>query len=189
MVYALLFLLFFAAGLLGFGGMESLLAFLENALVTQNHWLTAEEFADLVALCRIIPGDIGQNAAALGGYAATVQPYGFWPAVGGALVATIGIALPSFLWTEFYHRFYVRFKQSGMAEGVLTLMRPLVPGLIAAAAILMVKPEIFSTPGLNAWDFGVSVFLFAATLLGVSVFRFHAAFMVLLCGIAGWVLL
>ena len=37
MVYALLFLLFFAAGLLGFGGMESLLAFLENALVTQNH--------------------------------------------------------------------------------------------------------------------------------------------------------
>ena len=49
MVYALLFLLFFAAGLLGFGGMESLLAFLENALVTQNHWLTAEEFADLVA--------------------------------------------------------------------------------------------------------------------------------------------
>lgn len=127
MVYALLFLLFFAAGLLGFGGMESLLAFLENALVTQSHWLTAEEFADLVALCRIIPGDIGQNAAALGGYAATVQPYGFWPAVGGALVATIGIALPSFLWTEFYHRFYVRFKQSGMAEGVLTLMRPSCP--------------------------------------------------------------
>ena len=54
MVYALLFLLFFAAGLLGFGGMESLLAFLENALVTQNHWLTAEEFADQIgrASCR-----------------------------------------------------------------------------------------------------------------------------------------
>ena len=67
MVYALLFLLFFAAGLLGFGGMESLLAFLENALVTHNHWLTAEELADLGALCRVIPGDIGQNAAALGG--------------------------------------------------------------------------------------------------------------------------
>ena len=189
MVYALLFLLFFAAGLLGFGGMESLLAFLENALVTQNHWLTAEEFADLVALCRIIPGDIGQNAAALGGYAATVQPYGFWPAVGGALVATIGIALPSFLWTEFYHRFYVRFKQNGMAEGVLTLMRPLVPGLMAAAVLLLCTPGTFGTPKETPWQFGITLFLFFATLIGSALFRINSLVMIALCGIAGWMLL
>ena len=189
MVYVLLFLLFFADGLLGFGGMESLIAFLENTLVTQNHWLTAEEFADLMALCRIIPGDIGQNAAALGGYAASAQPYGFWPAVGGALVATVGIALPSFLWTEFYHRFYARIKQSGMAEGVLTLMRPLIPGLMAAAVLLLCTSGTFGTPQETPWQFGITLFLFVATLIGSAFFRINSLLMIALCGIAGWMLL
>ncbi|MDY3732715.1 MAG: chromate transporter, partial [Alloprevotella sp.] len=135
------------------------------------------------------PGDIGQNAAALGGYAATVQPYGFWPAVGGALVATIGIALPSFLWTEFYHRFYVRFKQSGMAEGVLTLMRPLVPGLMAAAVLLLCTSGTFGTPKETPWQFGITLFLFFATLIGSALFRINSLVMIALCGIAGWLLL
>ena len=106
-----------------------------------------------------------------------------------SVLAVLGLVVPALTWTAIVTKLEGKQTYQKLADCVLTLLRPLVPGLIAAAAILMVKPEIFSTPGLNAWDFGVSVFLFVATLLGVSVFRFHAAFMVLLCGIAGWVLL
>ena len=52
----------------------------------------------------------------------------------------------------------------------------------------MMRGDNFGSPTQSPWDFWVSLFLFVCTLLGVAVFRFHAAFMVLLCGLAGWVL-
>lgn len=71
----------------------------------------------------------------------------------------------------------------------MAVLRPLVPGLIAAAAILLMRQDIFSSFQQSPWDFCVSVFLFLATLIGVGLYRFNAAFMIILCGLAGCILL
>ncbi len=187
--FLFLFLSFLQVGFLGLGSNAGAQALLEHELLTNHHWLTPEQLGDLMVFCRTLPGGTPLNAAVLSGSLGTAGQVGFWGTVVASVLAVLGLVVPALTWTAIVTKLEGKQTYQKLADCVLTLLRPLVPGLIAAAAILMVKPEIFSTPGLNAWDFGVSVFLFAATLLGVSVFRFHAAFMVLLCGIAGWVLL
>ena len=68
------------------------------------------------------------------------------------------------------------------------LLRPLVPGLIAAAALLLMNTENFGSPTESPWQLGVSIFLFLAALIGMGIYKIHAGVMILLCGIAGWIL-
>ena len=57
------------------------------------------------------------------------------------------------------------------------------------ALVLMLTPGNFGSPSQSPWQFGVSLFLFAATAVGVGHFRFHPAFMLGLCAVAGFILL
>lgn len=189
MIFLTLFLSFFFIGLTGFGGYYSLLAFLQETLVERYEWLSSAEFADIVAFSQAMPGSALLNAATWGGYAATGGTMGFWPAIGGGALALIGLSVPAFLWTALAMRFKKNKWVKNVAKQVVTLLRIVVPGLIAAAALLLVNEETFGSPTTDAWHFGISIFLFLATLVGTTLYRFNALFMVLLCGIAGWILL
>ena len=72
---------------------------------------------------------------------------------------------------------------------LMTLLRPLVPGLVVAAALLMAKEAGLLADATDAWHKGVSAFLFVATVVGVRVYRFNPLFMLLLYGVAGCLLL
>lgn len=188
LAFLFIFLSFAQVGFLGLGGNAGSQALLEHELLTLHHWLTPEQLGDLMVFCRTLPGGTGLNAAVLSGSAASAATYGFWGSVAASLTAVAGLVVPSFFWTAIIDRLEQKQTYKRLLDCVLTLLRPLVPGLIAAAALLMMRSDNFGSPSLSPWDFWVSVFLFVSTLLGVAVFRFHAAFMVLLCGIAGWIL-
>ena len=189
MIFLTLFLSFFFIGLAGFGGYYSLLAFLQETLVEQYGWLSSAEFADIVVFSQTMPGSALLNAATWGGYAATNGTMGFWPAMGGSALALIGLSAPAFLWTALAIHFKKNRWVKNVAKQVVTLLRIVVPGLIAAAALLLVNEETFGSPTTDAWHFGISIFLFLATLVGPTLYRINALLMVLLCGTAGWILL
>ncbi len=189
MIFLLLPFHFFLIGLTAFGGEYALLAFLQSLLVDNREWLTPEQFADLVALSQVCPGATGLNAALWSGYAAASGQWGFWPAVGGATLAAVGLSLPSFIFTAAVTRLKKNKLAAYVLETVLSLLRMLLPGIIAAAALMLLNEGNFGLPGVNPWQFGVSVFLFVATLVGTVVYKFNAIFMTLLCGVAGWLLL
>lgn len=189
MIFLSLFLSFFLVGLVGFGGDYSLLAFLQHILVTHTGWLTPSEFTDLMGMCRIVPGSICLNSAAWGGYAAVSGRLGFWPALGGSAVAAVSLALPAFLWTAIVNKLRGNAWAGSVLESVMSLLRPLVPGIVAAAALMLMNKENFGSPALSPWQFGISIFLFFSTVVGICFYRFNALFMVLLCGVAGWLLL
>ena len=48
--------------------------------------------------------------------------------------------------------------------------------------------ENFGSPTESPWQLGVSIFLFLAALIGMGIYKIHAGVMILLCGIAGWIL-
>ena len=75
-------------GAFTFGGGYAMIALLENEFVGKKEWLDKEEFLDLAAIAESTPGPIAINAATYIGY----KRSGFW----GALVATLGMCLPSF---------------------------------------------------------------------------------------------
>lgn len=189
MVFLCIFLCFLIIGLAGFGGHYSLLAFLQETLVERYEWLTSAEFADIVAFSHAMPGSTLLNAATWGGYAATGGSMGFGAGLGGSAIALISLAAPAFLWTFMAERFKKNNWVKNVAKCVVSLLRIAVPGLIAAGALFLVNEENFGSPGVDGWHFGISIFLFLATLVGTTLYRLNALFMVLLCGVAGWMLL
>lgn len=185
----LLFLSFMQIGFLGIGGSPGAQALLEHEVITLHHWLTPAQMADLMVFCRALPGGTGVNAATLTGYLSTCARFGFWGAVGASLLSVVSLVIPSALWTTLIVRLQKNKSFGSWIDCVMVVLRPLVPGLIAAAAIIMTRRDIFSSLQTNPWDFGVSVFLFVAALVGTGLYRFNAVFMVILCGVAGCILL
>lgn len=188
-IYLFLFLSFLQVSLLGIGGYASAQALLEHEVVTLHHWLTPEQMGNLMAFCRMLPGGTGLNTATLTGAFAASTQFGAWGCIAASTLSVVALVVPSALWTAVFVRLQERRKYKTFYDCAMTVLRPLVPGLVVAAAIIMMRADNFGTQSTTPWDFWVSVFLFFATLIGVGVYRFNALFMVVLCGIAGWMLL
>lgn len=188
-IYLFLFLSFIQIGLLGIGGHPSTLSLLEHEAITLHKWVSPEQLTNLMVFCRTLPGGTGLNAATLVSSLSTMSRFGFWGAFTASSISVIGLALPAALWSWLIILFKKSGKKSILFDSLISLLRPLVPGLIAAAAILLMNRDNFGSPIDDPWYFGVSIFLFLSTLIGTLYFRFNAFFMIFICGISGWILL
>lgn len=187
--FVLIFLSFFQVGLLGIGGYASAQALLEHEVVTLHHWLTTAQFADLMVFCRMLPGGVGLNTATLSSAMVVSGNWGIVGSIVASVIALTGLCVPSCLWTAFYSHIQKREKYKDFFDCAMVVLRPLVPGLIIAAALMLMRADVFTSLETTPWTFGVSVFLCIATLIGTGIYRFNALFLVLLCGVAGWILL
>ena len=68
-------------------------------------------------------------------------------------------------------------------------LRPAVIGLLAAASLLLMNAENFSTPGQNPWQFFISVGLFLIAFIGQQVYKMNPILLLVLCGLSGLLLL
>ena len=133
-----LFTSFFKIGLFGFGGGLAILSLIQMEVET-NGWMGQQEFVDIVAVSQVTPGPIGINCATYVGY--TVG--GIW----GSVLATLAIVLPSLIIMlsicKAYFWLSKRFKGNPYFEQTLRMLRFAVIGLIASAALLLIKPTNF----------------------------------------------
>ena len=94
MVFAELFFTFLKIGLFTFGGGYSMVALIEDEVVSRHSWMTAQEFTDILAVSQMTPGPIGINTATYAGYTAVVgQGLPQWQGVIGALIASLAVVL------------------------------------------------------------------------------------------------
>lgn len=128
MIYLTLFLTFLRIGLFSFGGGLAMLPLIFQT-VQDFGFMSAEEFANLVALSQVTPGPVAVNAATYIGF----KFAGFF----GALCATMGVTLPSFLLIITVIKFLDKFNNSKSIEAAFKGIRPATVGLIAAAAIFV----------------------------------------------------
>lgn len=184
-----LYLSFLQLGLFGIGGDASAQAILEHEAITLHHWLSPEQMTDLMVLCQIVPGGMGLNTATISGQMAALNRVGFWGSVGFSAIGVLALSSGSVFWTWLICRFNRHAPSKTIVDCVLTLLRPLVPGLIAAAAILLINDTTFGSLSSSPWHFWISIFLLISTLIGIAVYRFNATFMIVLCGVAGMILL
>lgn len=187
-IYLHLLLSFLQIAVFGYSGTDALLAFAEHEIVARHEWLTAAQMADVIALSRITPGADVLNIATLTGYAVLVKQFGVGAAIGGSAFCTLVCALPSIGFATLTDRLQRVKNWESIYESILVVLRPIVPGLIAAAAVMLINVDSFGSPSTHPWQFGVSLFLALATLVGTALYRFHPLFMLLLCGITGWLL-
>jgi chromate transporter len=192
---AQLFLTFFLIGMFTFGGGYAMLSLIQAEVVVKHAWLSESMFADIVAISQMTPGPIGINCATYVGYdVLTTSGAGHLMGIVGSLTATLAIMLPSFIIVLLLVRFYNRVKGSPMFEGVMSVIRPAVVGLIGAAAIvLMFKVDwnglipSFQVVEENFPDWK-SWCLFAAAFLASFKFKVNPILLIVLSGVMGLLL-
>lgn len=165
MLYLKLFLTFLKIGIFTFGGGYAMISLIENEVVEKQHWLTPEQFTDILAVSQTTPGPIGINTATYVGYTATLDAgYGTGGAVAGALLASFAVVLLPFVLMLVVVRFLSAHRDNPMVTVVFKALRVTVLGLIAAAALSLLSVESFGVPGWNR-RFVVSCAIFAMVFI------------------------
>ena len=108
-----------------FGGGYALVALLQPYAVARYHWLTAAQFLDGVALTQGIPGPISTLTAFVG-YAAAGVP--------GAVLATTGLYLPSFVAVLWVAPHMKRLRETPALKAALDGVSAVVTGAIVGVA-------------------------------------------------------
>ncbi len=188
MLFLQLFYTFFKIGLFGFGGGYAMLSMIQGEVVTRYGWLTPQEFTDIVAISQMTPGPIGINSATYVGYTTIAEQYGASVGVLGSVVATFAVVLPSFILMLTISRFFLKYQKHAAVEAVFCGLRPAVVGLLAAAALVLMNKENFSSPTDDTYSFIVSCLIFIAAFVGTRRFKVHPIKMIIVCGIVGFLL-
>lgn len=170
----LLFLIFLKMGAIVYGSGYTLLAFLRTDLVQGLHWLTDKQLLDAVSIGQFTPGPVFTTATFIG-YVLGGGP--------GALLATLGIFCPSFLFIVLIHPVASRLRQKAWTAVLLD-------GANVAALALMAG--VLFQIGQHAL---IDLFTWLLALLAIVLllrFRFNSAWLILAGAAAGllrfWVL-
>lgn len=135
-----LFLTFAKIGAFTFGGGYAMISIIEDECVEKRKWITAEELATVTVIAESTPGPIAINCATFTGYKTA--------GVSGALAATIGMVLPSFLIIYLISLFFDNFLEITLVANAFRGIKIAVGILIARAAIMLwrkkKKKDIFS---------------------------------------------
>lgn len=165
-----LFLFFLKVGSVLFGSGYVLLAFLRVDLVERWHWLTESQLFDAIAVGQVTPGPVFTTATFIGYVLAGSK---------GAVVATIGIFLPAFVFVALSGPLVPRIRRSPAAV-------PFLDGVNAASLSLM---------AVVTWQLGraalvdlVTIVLLAVSLILLAAFRINSAWLVLGGAVAGLII-
>ena len=121
-----LYFLFAKIGLFTFGGGYAMIPLFQDELVNRHHFISPEDFANMVALAQMTPGPVGLNAATYVGF----RQLGF----AGAVAGTLGVITPSLILVTLAAVFFAAFQRKRFLREALNGIRPATLGLIAAGA-------------------------------------------------------
>lgn len=190
MIYLYLFITFFEIGIFGFGGGYGMLSLIHTEVVVNHNWLTTAEFTNIVAISQMTPGPVGINSATYCGYVAAHNAgFGGGMAVLGSAIATFALVLPSLIMMILISKMFMKYMNHPVVTNIFLGLRPAVVGLLAAATLLLMTEDNFSTPQSNPWQFYISVALFVATFVGTKYIKVNPILMIGLAAFAGLILL
>ncbi|MBT8308529.1 MAG: chromate efflux transporter [Maribacter sp.] len=165
-----IFLTFLKVGAILYGSGYVLFAFLDSELVA-NGWLTRQALIDAVAVGQMTPGPVLSTATFIGW-----QMNGFE----GAIAATFGIFLPSFLFVLILNPLIPKMRKSNIIGAILDAVNVAAVALILAVCIQMGKDT------LTDWR---TIIIAVASLITVFYFKkLNSAFIVIGGAILGYAL-
>ena len=160
MIYLELFFTFLKVGAFAFGGGYAMLSLIGDSVLGYG-WMTEEELLNFVGVETVIPGPIAVNMATYVGY----EQGGFL----GALLATIGVVLPSFVIILVVVALIHNLLKYPPVKALIAGMRPALGGLILAIAATMALTVFFGVDTIKninvAFDWRTLVVLTTVILL------------------------
>jgi chromate transporter len=194
-IYLQLVWAYLKIGIFGFGGGYAMLSLVERAVVSPG-WISQQMFTDIVAISQMTPGPIGINSATYIGFTAPgyMDPslhFWYWGLLGSCL-ATLAVVLPSFFLVLYSSHFIRKHRESGVINGIFMGLRPVVIGLIASAAILLMNNANFNPNGVG-WQLCTSILICAISFCLVyfkipwrgKKIKIHPISVIVMAGVAG----
>ncbi|MFY0545893.1 chromate transporter [Brevibacillus sp. H7] len=126
MEYWNIFLAFFRIGIFGYGGGPSMIPLFHTECVKRYKWVTADEFADYLALGNALPGPIATKMASYVGY--KVKGWA------GSIIAISAVTLPVLITMIGLLQFVYALKESGLVHGMVQAIQPVIGIMMAALA-------------------------------------------------------
>lgn len=198
MIYLKLIWAYIKIGIFGFGGGYAMLSLVEHSVVDPG-WISEMMFTDIVAISQMTPGPIGINSATYIGY---VAPGAVDPAYSGVLwgllgsvACTLAVVVPSFLLVLYSAHFIRRHSDSGAIKGIFSGLRPVVVGLIASAAILLMNDANFNPRHVSS-ELIINIIICIASFCLVffpipwrgKKVKLHPILVIVMAGLAGWII-
>lgn len=171
MIYLQLFWVFFKIGIFGFGGGYSMVSLIRTDVVDVHSWMSAGEYADLLAISQMTPGPISINTATFVGYSQA--------GLLGAIVATASLCLPSLIIMALVIRVLLKHRTSPYVIEPMRIMIPVVAGLIIAAALLMCDADSLGSV--------LSFVILAVTVVANLFFKVNPILLIVISGLVGYV--
>ncbi|MBE6755695.1 MAG: chromate transporter [Clostridia bacterium] len=188
MIFLELFLTFFKIGAFTFGGGYAMLPLIQSEAIG-NGWMTMEEIIDFIAVSESTPGPFAINMATFVGTQMGKEFLGVGGGILGAICATLGVVMPSFIVILFVAKFYQKFKENRIVAGCLGGLKPAAIGLICAAVISIGKtvffPESIALSAMASYTFIFSVLLFAVTLFLALKKKMNPIYIIVISAVAG----
>jgi chromate transporter len=177
-----LFFTFLKIGLLSFGGGYAMLTLIFQE--ASKLGMTMASFADLNALDGLIPGPIAINSATYIG-----QLYGGF---GAALVATLAVSLPSFVFVPVFMRYENQLTENKLTQAILTSIKAASVGLIFAVAATMMLNLVAQMKTIFSWhqltiDWSSLTIIIAVFVLNLR-YHLNPLVLIVLAGLLGGLL-
>ena len=188
MIYLQLFLTFLKVGTFAYGGGYAMLSLIGDSVLKYG-WMTEEELLNFVGVETVIPGPIAVNMATYIGY----EQGGFL----GALLATIGVVLPSFIIILIVAACIKNLLKYPPVKTFIASMRPALGGLIVSVAVTMTLTAFFGIDTVStinlSFDWRTLVVL--AVVIAIPIIwkrikkkEFSSILLVVISGIVGMLL-
>ena len=161
MLIVRLFYEFFKIGLFAIGGGMATLPFLYNLAGTHPNWFSTSQLMDMVAVSESTPGPMGVNMSTYVGFTTG--------GVFGGICATVGLVIPSIIVILIVAKILNKVKDNPTVQKVIYGIRPASMGLIAGAAVLVMKEalinvDLFKQTGNITDLFEIKSIIFAVIL-------------------------
>lgn len=185
-------------GIFGFGGGYAMLSLVEKEVVAPG-WITETMFTDIVAISQMTPGPIGINSATYIGYVTPGEVNPELNDIGwsllGSTLATLAVVIPSFILVLYSSHFIRKHSESGAIKAIFTGLRPVIVGLIAAAAIMLMNSANFNPRGISwqLWtNIGICIAAFCLAYFPVKFrkknIKIHPILIIVFAGVTGLIL-
>ena len=177
-----LFLTFAKIGLFTFGGGYAMISMIENNCVERKQWITHDEMMNVTVIAESTPGPIAINCATFTGYKKA--------GLIGALVATLGIVVPSFFVIYLISMFLDNFLELTIIANAFKGIKIAVGILILDAAVTMIKKMqkkklpraimlcscvIMLFINIFAWNFSSISLMLIAAAISLTIFILNGA--------------
>ena len=127
---------------------------IQREVIERHKWINSKDFVDMLVLAQSTPGPIAVNTAVFVGYKTA--------GIAGAVAATLGTVLPSFIVILLLALFFAEVRDNRYVDAAFRAMRPAVVALIVAPLMGLVKGmkwyliAISAAVALLVWYFGFS---------------------------------